>query len=79
MPKGELISKAIYGVLDSPKKTNEKDLTCYIIVLSSQIFFIFSFVFVEKLKKHKLLSRLSDLYSLPKFLHKNNSFKSLGI
>ena len=25
--KGQLISKAIYGVLDSPKKTNEKDLT----------------------------------------------------
>ena len=25
--KGHLISKAIYGVLDSPKKTNEKDLT----------------------------------------------------
>ena len=25
--KGQLISKAIYGVIDSPKKTNEKDLT----------------------------------------------------
>ena len=25
--KGQLISKAIYGILDSPKKTNEKDLT----------------------------------------------------
>ena len=25
--KGQLISKAIYGVLDSQKKTNEKDLT----------------------------------------------------
>ena len=25
--KGQLISKAIYGVLDFPKKKNEKDLT----------------------------------------------------
>ena len=25
--KGQLISKAIYGVLDSPKKNNEIDLT----------------------------------------------------
>ena len=33
VPKGQLISKTIYGVLDSPKKTNENHLTCYIIVL----------------------------------------------
>ena len=42
--KGQLISKAIYGVLDSPKM-NEKDLTWCIIVVSSQFFFIFSFIF----------------------------------
>ena len=32
MPKGQLISKTIYSVLDSPKKTNENHLTLYIIV-----------------------------------------------
>ena len=59
--KGQLISKAIYGVLDSPKKTNEKDLTWYIIVVTSQIFSFFCSFFLEKLGKQKLLSRLSDL------------------
>ena len=39
--KGQLISKAIYVVLDSSKKTNEKDLTWCIIVVSSHFISFF--------------------------------------
>ena len=52
--KGQLISKAIYGVLDSPKKTNEKDLTWYIIVVTSQIFSFFCSFFFGEVRKTKI-------------------------
>ena len=51
--KGQLISKAICGVIDSPKKTNEKDLTCCIIVVSSQ-FFSFFVPFFGEVRKTKI-------------------------
>ena len=57
--KGQIISKAIYSVLDSPK--NEWKIFDLIYNSSNKSnFFIFSSVFLEKLEKQKLLSRLSD-------------------
>ena len=41
---------------------NEKDLTWYIIVVTSQFFYFFRSFFWRRKGKHKLLSRLSDLY-----------------
>ena len=54
--KGQLISKTIYGVLDSPKKRTKKNHSS-----NKSIFFHFFVRFLEKLGKQKLLSRLSDL------------------
>ena len=59
--KGQLISKTIYGVLDSPKKNKRKPFD--LLYHSTMIYQVkwFLFVFLEKLGKQKLLSRLSDL------------------
>ena len=58
--KGQLISKAIYGLLTSPKtRTDEFDLFA---VKSKKANKTNSSVrFWEKLADHKLLSRLTDL------------------
>ena len=58
--KGQLISKAIYGLLTCPKKRmNEFDLFAMKIKKANKQ--IRSFIFWEKLADHKLLSRLTDL------------------
>ena len=61
VPKGQLISKAIYGVLDSPKKRTKKRFDLIYHSTNESKFFILSFGFLEKLGKQKLLLRLSDL------------------
>ena len=58
--KGELISKAIYGLLTSPKKrTDEFDL--FEVKNEKANKTNLSVRFWEKLADHKLLSRLTDL------------------
>ena len=48
--KGQLISKAIYGLLTSPKKNERRNLFCLLFYSSQQTDQIRSFVFWEKLR-----------------------------
>ena len=54
MPKGQLISKGLFGILNSSKKRTKKfDLTTIVTTMIPQVD-LFSFVFWEKLKTPKM-------------------------
>ena len=61
LSKGQIISKAIFVFLTSPKKRTKKwkKLTCYYYDTLSQIFFV---RFFGESRTQKLLSKLIDLY-----------------
>ena len=59
--KGQKISKAIYGILNFPKKTNDKTKKIDLTVLWYLRSNFFLFVFWEKWRYHNLLSRFTDL------------------
>ena len=57
LPKGQLISKCIFGIFISPKKRTKKfDFTTMVPQVE-----LFSFVFRENWKHQKDISKLTDL------------------
>ena len=59
--KGQKISKANYGVLNSSKKQTKSEKE-FDLKDPKAIFFFFSFVFLKNWGRHKLVSRFFDLW-----------------
>ena len=63
-PKGQIISKAIFVFLTSPKKQTKKMKKFDLLLLWYIKWNLFRLFFLENLGHHKLLSKLTDIYMM---------------
>ena len=58
--KGQLISKGLFGILNSSKKTNVKIRPNYTVIPRVKLF---SFIFLKNWRHQNDISKLTDLYT----------------